>query len=97
MLDFKYNIKNDLNIQRIKFHNIEFNEFNIVQISEKQILLFIGEKYITLQPELEGYIFFSAKFGIIDNITYLFILMTCNYESKLNIIKRYCIEDIKNG
>lgn len=95
LYNFKQNFKSKLNVQKIKFHDIELSELNVAQISEEQILLFTGEKYITLKPELEGYVFLRAKFGTIDDITYVFVLMACNYESRLNIIKRFRIEDIQ--
>jgi len=70
---------------------LEIEKSNIVQISEEQLLIFTGERYITLYPETNEFIFLRSKFIIINSITYLVVLMSSICD-KVSIIKNYKID-----
>jgi len=92
----KINYKNDtefaLTIKPIKFYDIEVTENCVVQVSEEEISMSYGGKFIKLYPTPEEYRFLRCKFITIDGINYLLLLLCSNADSSICKLERVTLE-----
>lgn len=103
MISQKYQKINDnkKSIEQIKqtlIENDDYININILGkindiVYENEIVLYNGQKKITLQP-VKNYIFNNAKIFINDNLHFLAILSNCKLDIDLSIITIACIEKL---
>ena len=92
IINYKSGEIKKLDIKRVDFYDIETVENCVLQVSEAEVSISCGDRFVMFYPNDKGYRFLLCKFFDANGVKYILVLSSSNADSSTCKIERYTLD-----